>query len=253
MQDPTKRFSTRVENYVRYRPGYPESLIPLLLEHGTLRRGDIVADLGSGTGKLAQRFLENGNRVHAVEPNDEMRAAGSRLIADERCRVVAGRAEATGLPDAGVDLAVAGQAFHWFALDPTLAELQRILRPAGRVALVWNVRDQTGNEFMTEFEALLAHHGSGYRNVGAHGIDARTRRQLFGPAGGRFDGLDNEQRLDRDGLVGRVRSASYTPEPGHAGYDAMLAALDGLFRRHESDGEVVLRYRTEVYHGQFRQ
>jgi SAM-dependent methyltransferase len=249
--DPTKRFSTRVENYIRFRPGYPEALLPLLEEHASLRAGDIVADLGSGTGKLTVRFLQRGYTVHSIEPNEPMREAARRLGADGRCRLIDGSAEATGLPDAGVDLVVAAQAFHWFDLEPTLVELDRILGPRGRVALVWNVRDETSGRFMTEYEALLASHGTDYRNVGAHGVDTRTRERLFGPGLGKFHRLSNEQRLDREGLIGRVLSASYAPEPGHSGHEEMIAALDRLFLRHEDNGEVVLRYRTEVYHGSF--
>jgi len=250
-RDPTKRFSTRVENYARFRPGYPATLLPLLTEHGSLRPDDVVADLGFGTGKLTGRFLERGHIVYAVEPNEEMREAGRSLVGNERCHVLDGRAEKTGLPAASIDLAVAGQAFHWFDVDATLGEFSRILRPEGRLALVWNVRDEGQGAFMTEYEALLARHGTDYCNVGAHGIDDETRVRLFGPGGGALHELSNEQGLDRDGLVGRVMSASYAPEPGFDGHEAMIAALDDLFCRHENAGTVVLHYRTAVYHGAF--
>jgi SAM-dependent methyltransferase len=210
-----------------------------------------VADLGFGTGKLTERFLQRHYTVEAIEPNAEMRDAGRRILALARCRVHDARAEATGLPDASIDLAVSGQAFHWFEIDPTLVELSRILRPGGRVALVWNVRDEGADEFMSEYERLLATHGKDYRNVGAHGADDSTRRRLFGRNGGAFHRLPHAQRLDRAGLVGRVLSASYAPEPGRPGHKAMASALDTLFERHQDQGHVTLRYRTEVYHGAF--
>ncbi len=247
--DPTKRFSTRVENYIRYRPGYPETLLPLLETHSSLRTGDVLVELGSGTGKLTRLFLKHGYRVYAVEPNDPMREAADRLIDDPRCTIVDGTAEATGLPADSADVAVAAQAFHWFDLESAHAELDRVLRPEGRVVAIWNVRDEEGDPFMAEYEQLLAEYGTDYRNVGAHGLTTSERERLFGPGGGRFHRLSNEQRLDRDGLVGRVLSASYAPEPGHPGHEPMVAALHELFRRHQDDGEIVLRYRTEVYHG----
>jgi len=249
--DPTQRFSTRVENYIRYRPGYPLALLPLLEKRGSLRPGDIVADLGCGTGKLTELFHRRGHVVHAVEPNGPMRDAGRRYIADDRCSFVDGSAESTGLPGATVDVAVAAQAFHWFDIDSTLVELDRILRPDGRLALIWNVRDESHDRFMSDYEALLAEHGTDYRNVGAHGVDTETRRRLFGRDLGLLAALPNEQHLDRDGLIGRVLSASYAPEQGQPGHEEMIAALDDLFRRHEKDGSVILRYRTDVYHGTF--
>jgi SAM-dependent methyltransferase len=251
MLDPTNRFSTRVEDYSRYRPGYPEALLPLLEERGTLRPGDTVADLGFGTGKLATRFLQRGYRVYAVEPNAPMREAGRRLVGQDMCEVIDGTAEATGLPDASIGLAAAAQAFHWFEFEPTLGELGRILEPGGRVALIWNVRETGTDSFMAEYEALLARLGADYCSIQAHGIDTVMRTRLFGPGGGRLDRLPNRQRLDRDGLIGRVRSASYMPEPGVAGYREMIESFSDLYRRHERDGQVVIRYRTDIYHGSF--
>ncbi len=247
--DPTERFSTRVENYIRYRPGYPETLPPLLEAHSSLVPGDVLVDLGSGTGKLTELLLKRGYAVYAIEPNGPMREAAARLIADPDCTMIDGTAEATGLPDACADVAVAAQAFHWFDLEPTRAELDRVLRPRGRVVAIWNVRDKENDPFMAEYEALLAEHGTNYRDVGAHGLGDVQRERLFGPDRGRLDRLANEQRLDLDGLIGRVLSASYSPEPGQAGHAPMVEALETLFGKYQCDGEVVLRYRTEVYHG----
>jgi len=249
VSDPTSRFSTRVANYVRYRPGYPVALVPRLLERGTLRPGDRIADLGAGTGLLAQVFADAGHAIDAIEPNAPMREAGERSLQDNASvRFIDGRAEASTLRAASVDLVIAGQAFHWFEVAPTLVELRRILKVGGRVALIWNVRDEEGDPFMAEYEQLLARHGDGYRNVGAHGVDAVTRRQLFGASGGRFDRLPNAQRLDREGLVGRVLSSSYAPEAGSDGHEAMVGALHLLFEKYACDNQVTLRYRTEVYH-----
>ena len=100
MIDPTQRFSTRVENYVKYRPGYPPEVIDTLREECGLTPAWPVADIGSGTGILTELLLRNGNRVFAVEPNDEMRLAGERLLQSyPRFHSVTGRAEATTLAD----------------------------------------------------------------------------------------------------------------------------------------------------------
>jgi SAM-dependent methyltransferase len=111
--DPTRRFSGRVENYARYRPGYPPEVLDLLRQRRGLTEESRIADVGSGTGALARLFLENGDRVFGVEPNGEMRVAGERLLRRYgRFTSVAARAEETTLPDGAVDFVVAGQAFH---------------------------------------------------------------------------------------------------------------------------------------------
>ena len=244
--EPTARFSTRVDNYVRYRPGYPPALIPLLENAGTLCPGDRVADLGAGTGLLTRRFLDAGYDVTPLEPNAPMREAGERLLGRS---FAATTAEATGFDDRSIDLIVVAQAFHWFDLEPTVAEFRRILAPKGRVALIWNVRDEENDPFMRDYEALLAEHGTDYRNVGAHGADAAARQAIFGRSEGAFDRLPNEQPLDFDGLLGRLLSASYAPEEGTPGYAPMVEALRALYDRYADDDGIKLRYRTEIYHG----
>ena len=113
----------------------------MLAREGVLRPSDVVADVGSGTGILTALLLDHGNTVHAVEPNAAMAAeATARLGGNPRFHAVAGRAEATGLPDASCDVVTAAQAFHWFDIDPTRREFRRILRPGGAVVLVWNIR-----------------------------------------------------------------------------------------------------------------
>src|SRR5271154_5572153 len=115
VQDATQRFSSRVDNYVRYRPGYPPAVLELLKEECGLTAESVIADVASGTGIFTRLLLENGNRVFGVEPNAEMRRAGEEyLAAFPRFTSVAGTAEATTLPDHSVDIVTAAQAAHWF-------------------------------------------------------------------------------------------------------------------------------------------
>src|SRR5207253_7579620 len=132
--DAKQRFSNRVADYVRCRPGYPLALIGLLRAECGLRPDHVIADVGSGTGLLSRLFLDNGNRVFGVEPNEEMRQAGEeQLAAYDKFSSVSGSSEATALPQASMDFITAAQAFHWFEPVTTRREFLRILKPQGWV------------------------------------------------------------------------------------------------------------------------
>src|SRR5437764_251262 len=113
--DSTARFSDRVENYVRYRPGYPIQVLAMLERQTNLTRNSIIADVGSGTGISSKLFLDHGNMVYGIEPNREMREAAEKLLKGYRnFHSVNGTAESTTLAESSVDFVIAGQAFHWF-------------------------------------------------------------------------------------------------------------------------------------------
>lgn len=248
--DPTRRFSTRVGDYARYRPGYPPALVRLLETECGLTHGSVVADVGSGTGILSELFLRGGNRVYGVEPNREMRAAGERLLAGYPNFVsVDGRAEATGLEGRSVDFVTAGQAFHWFDPAGARREFLRILRPGGWVVLAWNDRRTGGTPFLEAYERLLLEYGTDYREVSAKYMGEDAISALFGAAEVRSKSFDNEQVFDFDGLRGRLTSSSYAPEPGHPNFAPMMRELEGIFRRHERRGRVVVTYDTKVFYG----
>jgi ubiquinone/menaquinone biosynthesis C-methylase UbiE len=243
--DATGKFSDRVDYYVRCRPRYPKALIAFMRADLGLTPEAIIADVGSGTGFLAELFLANGNTVYGVEPNDEMRAAAERLLARfPAFHSIAGRAEATTLPDWSVDLVTVGQAFHWFEPISTRAEFQRILRPGGLAALVWNERSETATPFMAAYAEFLRGYGDDIRDV----ADA-TLERFFAPAGYQLRTFDNAQRFDHDGLLGRFLSSSYAPLPGQAAHEQAIARLDVLFTRFQHDGSIEFVYTTDLYYG----
>lgn len=254
MQDSKNRFSSRVENYVKYRPGYPAAVIDTLRAKCGLSPKSVVADVGSGTGLLSQRFLDAGCTVIGIEPNAEMRAAGERLLADyPNFTSRDGAAEETSLPDASVDFAAAGQAFHWF--DPVKARLEflRILRPGGWVALVWNERRTDSTPFLRDYEAFLTTYGTDYAQVNHRNVEADpdTIPAFFGGSYqvARFDNLYTH---DFEGLKGRALSSSYIPGPDHPNYPAMLDALRRLFDRYQENGVVEIEYDTRMFYGQLK-
>ncbi len=246
----TERFSSRVENYIKYRPGYPAAVLELLRAKCGLAATSTAADIGSGTGILTELLLETGAEVFAVEPNKEMREAAERLLSDYgRFRSVAGTAEATTLPDSSVDLITASQAFHWFDVPKSRGELARILKPRGWVVLIWNERPLEAGPFMDEYDSLLRRHAADYDRVTNMRADEVKIREFFGrkPEAAVFP---YRQTFDFAGLQGRLMSSSYAPEPGHPEHEPMLAGLRALFERHSRGGTVVFPYRTLVYFGQ---
>jgi SAM-dependent methyltransferase len=250
--DPTCRFSNRVSDYMKYRPGYPSALLGLLTRECGLTPFSLVADIGSGTGKLTELFLSNGNTVFAVEPNREMRAAAEELLGGTPgFRSVEGRAEETGLGDLSVDMISAGQAFHWFDRDRSAAELRRILRPQGYAVLVWNDRERSGSPFLLAYEEFLRAFSTDYGEVSARG--ALTSEALGGFFKGPYGKAEfpNAKDVDFQGLLGRYLSASYALTRDHPAFPVARERLEGIFRSHEEKGLVRFSYVTRVYYGRF--
>jgi SAM-dependent methyltransferase len=247
--DPTRRFSDRVANYTRYRPGYPEALVRELQGSAGVTAASVVADVGSGTGISTELFLRFGCEVFAVEPNAEMRhAAEEQLAGYPGFHSVAAPAERTTLPDASVDLVAAGQAFHWFDVERTRDEFARILRRGGPVCLFWNTRRTDDTPFASAYERLLLRFGTDYREVDHRNVDATVLGRFFaGPY--RRNVFANSQTFDLDGLTGRLLSSSYVPPPGHPDHAPMLEALAAIFAKHAEGGRVRFSYDTELYVG----
>lgn len=264
--DQTTRFSGRVDDYVKTRPSYPHGVLDVLREHCGLTASSVVCDLGSGTGLFTRLLLETGATVHAVEPNAEMRAAAESMLgapAASRFRSVDGRAEATTLADGSVDLVTAAQAFHWFDAEGVHREMRRILRPSApkapraprapsakaNVALVWNDRDLGATPFLRDYEELLVRRCPKYRELQGKADTVEKFDALLGRGGWSRHVVENEQRLDREGLVSRLMSSSYAPRPGEATYEETVAELRAIFDRRAESGLVAMRYATVVIVG----
>ncbi len=153
MENSTPYFTRLVENYIKYRPGYPQAIIDLLQRECSLTTKAIIADIGSGTGLLTELFLRNGHQVFGIEPHPAMRAAAQHLLQGyPRFTSIAATAEATTLADHSVDVVDAEQAFHWFDRERARREFARILVPKGWVVLAWNDQRTTGIPFLVALE-----------------------------------------------------------------------------------------------------
>jgi SAM-dependent methyltransferase len=248
----TGRFSSRVADYVKYRPEYPRQILSILTDMTGLSPDWSVADIGSGTGISSRMFLENGNKVSGVEPNDDMRrAAEDEFVMRPNFHAVKGAAEATTLKDCSVDLVIAAQAFHWFDKLAMARECKRILRPkpGGYVAVMWNTRLVNTLPFAREYDQLLMRFGTDYKEVSHRTpMTAEQFAEVFGVPFQRAT-APNHQSFDFDELCGRVRSSSYTPLAGQPGHDELYADLKLLFDRYQEEGRVRFDYETELFWG----
>jgi ubiquinone/menaquinone biosynthesis C-methylase UbiE len=246
--DSKERFSSRVEHYARFRPTYPLEVVEVMKNECGMGHDSIVADIASGTGIFTRLLLENGNRVLGVEPNAEMRRAGEEYLVNyPKFTSVVGTAENTGLPNQSVDLVTAAQAAHWFHREKAIREFQRILKPGGYLALIWNDRRLDATAFDRDYEQMLLKYGTDYEEVKR--LDNTTGR-FFGSFKCEKRVLRNFQDLDYVALEGRLLSSSYAPQPGHPSHAPMLEELRRIFDAYQSGGKVRMEYDTKLYFGQ---
>ena len=227
----TRGFGRAADAYERGRPDYPAAAIEWLVRKLDLRKGRTVVDLGAGTGKLTRMLVPSGAGVIAVEPIAEMR------VKIKVARALEGTAEAIPLADGSVDAVTVAQAFHWFRAEEALREIDRVLRPGGGLALVWNVRDErnplqaAATEIMRPLE---------------QGIPRRHRRdwsQVIGAT--ERASFEHEQLVDEDGFVDRFTSVSFVA----AASEDARASVETKLRALVSDAvrPIRLPYVTEVY------
>jgi len=239
-------FSHQAAAYARGRPEYPEEIGAWLRDTLGLGPGKTVIDLGAGTGKFTRRLVATGATVTAVEPVAEMRAELSAAL--PAVRVVEGTAESIPLPDASVDAVVCAQAFHWFANEQAMAEIRRMLRPGGKLGLVWNVRDEsTGwvaklTAIMTphEGDAPRFHKGDWKRVFPADGFGPLAMQSLP------YVHVGPPQQVVMDRVMSVSFIAALPPEQ-HARVAAQVQALIDSDPALAGRAEVAFPYRTEAY------
>lgn len=263
MSDNTDRFTGRAEDYDRYRQRYPtEEILVRLREWCGLTSDGLIADIGAGTGMLAEVFLENGNRVLAVEPNRDMREQMRPAVEQHIGRpvpeleVIDATAEATLLPDASIDIVAAGRAFHWFDEVRALAEFRRILKPNGWVALIAADRNREAKDpayrtQIEDYEQLMSVHGPDYVRVRSGLRDYDKLEDLFDGELHRAQ-LHGFRKLDWKNFRGHTMSLSISPQPSHPGYEAFERALRQYFDTHAIDGTLMMPTICWINVGRFR-
>lgn len=249
MSDPLTRFSSRSDNYAKFRPGYPAEVINILKHDCGLSETSVVADVGSGTGILSELFLQNGNPVVAIEPNAAMREVAERLLRRyEKFRSINAAAEATTLEPGSVDFITAAQAFHWFDRPRAKREFKRILKDAGWVVLLWNERRLDSTVFLRAYEDLLLRYGTDYEKVRHEKVTGEIA-EFYSPQSFELQTLENAQHFNFESLKGRLLSSSYAPDQDHPNFAPMLEELENIFHANQKQGIVNFEYETKVYYG----
>lgn len=244
------KFTRKAEAYSKYRPTYPRQILEILGTEIKFNKDKIVADIGSGTGILSKLFLDNGNFVYAVEPNNEMRSFAEKNLAGYSKFVSLNRlAENTGLPGDSVDLITVGQALHWFDREKASKEFFRILkRQGGYVMIIYNERKKK-DLTMDDYDAVVDRNASKSETPD---VDSEYLAEFFASKDYKEFIVPNEQVLDFEGLIGRATSASYLPSRGDPGFESLEKDLRELFEKYQRDGKIEMRYETILFLGQIR-
>ena len=246
--NPMKRFSNRVDDYIKSRPSYPEAIITFMQNELGLIPEDKIADIGSGTGKLSELLLKNPNMVYCVEPNKEMREAAEKMLKGFPNFIsINGTAENTGLEPKCIRFITCAQAFHWFNHEKAKSEFERILLSDGWVVLIWNSRVIDSSNFMKDYEKFLLEFSVDYSQVNHKNIGEKILNNFF--SNYRNIIFPYSQIFDFKGLRSRLLSSSYIPSETNARYSVMMDGLKDLFEKYEIDGNVEFIYNTEIYFG----
>lgn len=242
-------FAAAGEVYERGRPDYPPEAVAALVEHLGIAPGAYVVDLAAGTGKLTRRLTGIGAQLVAIEPVADMRTTCARLL--PAVPVIGGAAEALPLRNGTVDAVVVGTAFHWFDAPLALRELHRVLRPGGRLGLIWLARDET-----VDWESQLVRLVDTYRRGDPpRYTDDRWRRAFADPSSARFTPLDEARfpfahEADRATAVARVASTSFVGTLSVAEQQDVLQRVTALLDTHPQTRDrptLDIPYRADVY------
>jgi SAM-dependent methyltransferase len=225
-------FDAIADLYERVRPGYPVEIVRWLVGDAPAE----VLDLGAGTGKLTHTLVARGHRVVAVDPSRRMLARLEKAL--PAVRALEGTAERIPLPDTTCDAVTVAQAFHWFDQPRALAEIARVLRPGGMLGIVWNTRDER-IPWVAELSGVI---GAEHDPHQGRAIDDDDR---FGPS--EHVAATWTQRLDRDGLIGLIRSRSYCAVRPLDEQQSILARVGAIYDAHAGVGGIDLPYVTNAY------
>ncbi|UKS66418.1 class I SAM-dependent methyltransferase [Rossellomorea marisflavi] len=243
-------FTGRASSYTKGRPPYPKGILELMRSLGADEQSRI-ADIGAGTGRLTRMLGELDAFVTAVEPSADMLEEYRHTCRElPRVTYMEAPAEETRLETGSVDFITVAQAFHWLDKDRCRTEFQRILKPGGRVLLIWN--SMKGDDpFVQAYSNVLKDFTIKQTAGNASGDHLKEKREFFG-SDIEIVQMGNAHTLDEEELIHHGLSLSYTPSADHPEYQSFINALGTLFREHCQEGSLTIPYETEVTIGTFQ-
>ncbi len=242
-----KRFDGKAEIYAKARPSYPSELLDYVKNTLQFGEGSTFADIGSGTGIFSELLLNCGYHVYAVEPNPDMRRKAEEKLGNNKgFASVNGTDSSTTLPEMSVDCVTTAQAFHWFDVEAFKAECRRILKPDGKVIIIYNTRDETAecNKALADIHRKYCSDFQGF----SKGMNEEKCLAFFNGDCEIFR-TDNSQIYDRQGFINRALSSSYSLREGDKNYEEYLSEINRLFDAFVTDGTLTVPVFTVAYAG----
>lgn len=238
-------FSSQAQNYRNYRPTYPKAMVELIFSQ---LKSPVVADFGSGTGKLSGLLIDNAKTLYSIEPNRKMRQYAEEFLGNCANYIsLAASAENTTLPDSCVDIITAAESFHWFDNENTHSEMRRILKKNGYVFLIWNVFG--GNDYDDEILQLKTAYRA-KKNQKTSGIPYEQRAtNLFGMGNYNVSEYGNSLLQTLDEFRGGMLSTSFAPEKGTVDYVNFTADVEEIFNKYSINGKLKTTITTVCYWG----
>lgn len=247
----TEKFTGKAQVYAQFRPSYPNSLIEYLFNELKFTKNSIVADIGAGTGKLSKLLLNAGLNVTCVEPNENMRQISIELLSSfENFVSVKAPAENTTLKSQSIDFITVAQAFHWFDQVEFKKECQRILKPSGKVVLIWNSRipDCPISSEIYQIRQNLSDEFKGFS--GGMVVENKTFKSFFKNEKLNYAEFENSQTFDKEGFVGFNLSSSHAPKVESPFYQQFVNEISNLFDKRSTNGTITYPQLTKIYCGE---
>lgn len=239
------------ETYAKYRPSYPQTLLKYLCAEIGINKFSTIADIGSGTGIFTQQLLNKCSKIYAIEPNDDMREVAEKKLGNELGFIsINGTAENTTLENESIDYITAAQSFHWFDRLSFKQECKHILKPKGKVILIWNSRDET-SELVRKIDAINQKYCPNFSGsaCGMRGAKSSDDFDDFFQQGYDVKCFQNNLIFTKERFIGLHLSASYRLETSDSTYPSYIGELIKVFDAYSNNGVMEMPNLTRSYAG----